>query len=75
MLLDRLNDNLPPYIVDCFQKAGFDSVDAIDGMDGDTIIEEMEQYTDKRKHHYPSCMGPDGVPELPFEFHQEQSSH
>lgn len=37
-------------------------------MDGDTIIEEMEQYIDKRKHHYPSCMGPDGVPELPFEF-------
>ena len=54
--------------MDCFQKAGFDSVDAIDGMDGDTIIEEMEQYIDKRKHHYPSCIGPDGVPELPFEF-------
>ena len=47
--------SLPPYIVNCFYEAGYDSLDAIIEMNDDSIS-EIEQYIDERKSDLPHCM-------------------
>ena len=63
-----MKQHLPEYIVNCFIVAGFDSVDAICAMD-DNTVSVIEEFIDKRKECYPSCIRPGTCQtSLPFEF-------
>lgn len=53
--MDDIKQSLPPYIVNCFYEAGYDSLDAIIEMNDDSIS-EIEQYIDERKSDLPHCM-------------------
>uniref|UniRef100_A0A1X7U191 Uncharacterized protein n=1 Tax=Amphimedon queenslandica TaxID=400682 RepID=A0A1X7U191_AMPQE len=63
---------IPTYIINCFEAAGYDTLDAICEMDGDVSISEIEKYIDKQKQRLPSCMRPNyddaSDAKTPFEF-------
>ena len=46
---------------------GYDSVHAICSINNQSIT-EIEQYIEKIKQHYPSCIRPGGQMSIPFEF-------
>ena len=67
-----MREKLPPYIVECLIVSGFDAIDSIVEMNTEdgpkNSIDLIETYIEKRKESFPQCMGPNQIPNTPFEF-------
>ncbi len=67
-----MRDRLPSYVVECFVVSGFDDVESITEMNTNegpkNSIKIIESYIEKRKTAIKKCLGPNHLPNLPFEF-------
>ena len=69
-----LQEKIPPYIVECFRVSGFDDIDSNVAMNTDigpkNSVHLIESYIERRKASLPQCVGPNQIPNIPFEFPQ-----
>ena len=69
-VMSRMKSSLPCYIVNCFEAAGYDTLEAIQEMN-DASITEIEKFIDQRKNFLPLCLRPnfdDVSSSVPFQF-------
>ena len=71
-VLTDMKEKLSFYIVECFLVSGSDDIESIVEMNIDDVpknsINVIESYIDKGKASLPQCIGPNQLPNTPFEF-------